>query len=40
MSSSIIIFSLLGVIEGGEGVDNYILLELNRKKVKIMKVKR
>ena len=39
MFSSIIIFSLLGVIEGGEGVDNYILLGLNRKIVKIMKVK-
>lgn len=27
------------VIEGDEGVDNYILLGLNRKEVKIMKVK-
>lgn len=39
MPSSIIIFSPLGVIEGGEVVDNYILLGLNRKEVKIMKVK-
>lgn len=39
MSSSIIIYSPLRVIEGGEGVDNYILLGLNRKEVKIMKVK-
>ena len=39
MSSSIIIFSPLRVIERGEGVDNYILLGLNRKEVKIMKVK-
>lgn len=39
MSSSIIIFSPLRIIEGGEGVDNYILLGLNRKEVKIMKAK-
>lgn len=34
MSSSIIIFSPLRVIEGVEGVDNYILLGLNRKEGK------